>query len=741
MNLQKKANRRVWRVLVSLSLPLVFSSLAIVAPVMAREVSITPAQAWFSNQSGHSQTTVTVWYDDEGQSTPAMRGFHIEILYPSAYAHVASIQEGGFLSGVSSSVAFFSEAESGRITVNAAILGSTSGATGSGGLFTVTFNGQGVSGGCDDLEFDEVACVLRDVQNEDLAASYVDGWIAHDVSGPGQPNLSSSTHPEGQTTPASLVQVQWSAVGDLPPGCAAGVDGYYLIANQSASTVPSPSLYSLYVAAGSPTTGSFTLSDGTGYYVHIAAYDEVGNPSAADHYGPFAIDTTPPGNVSGFQAVTGHNRIALSWTPPGDASYVRIYRKAWSYPEFDDAMARPQPPAFAGDGVLVGQYPVATTQTNDVFTDLQRNYYVYTAFAFDAAGNPSAQPAPASAQDWALSYWLGDFDNDYSYDCTLGGYDGYVDGADLNALSAVFGLLSGEPGYCAEMDIGPTSDNLETGYPETDNEIGFEDMMVFSLTFGGVAPRVRPAGGGAAGSGEPVFALRLEGEAGVSGIEAGDDDAVTLALTLGSNPGVKGLRALVDFDARGLEFVGASAGDLLAGDAGVFLAARPGERHVEIDLARLGAGLAIEGEGDLARLRFRVLGSDGDAPPVAPMLREVEARGARNQPLGARIEIPDAPQPVDAPALLTFRGAEPNPIRATARFVFGLPAAAPVTLELLDVSGRRVRVLAEGVAGPGLHRPEWDGRDAMGAWAPSGVYLARLRAGSRTITRQVLVVR
>jgi len=720
-------------------------------PSAAREVSVEPAQAWFSERSGHGQAVVTVWYDDEGQSSPAVRGYRIEITYPQAYARVAGIAQGDFLSG-GGTVAFFSSAEGGRITVNAAILGSTGGATGSGTLFTVTLDGQGAAEGCGDLEFDAQACVIRDVQNNDLPASYAGGWIAFDASGPQPPALGSPSHPEGETTAAGVVDVQWGAVTDLPAGCASGVDGYYLAADQNPATAPGPGLHDLFVADGGACEGSFELPDGEGYYIHIAAYDAVGNPSLVDHYGPFGIDTLPPGDVSGMQAASGHNRVTLSWVPPADASIVRIYRQAWSYPYYDDAMPKPQPPAFAGDGALVGEYPIGTTEAVDTFTDLERNYYVYTAFAFDAAGNGSAEPAPASAQDWALSYWLGDFDDDYTFDCVLGGYDGRVDAADLNAFSAVFGLYEGQSGYCAEMDVGPTSDNLETGYPLTDGEIGFEDLMVFSLTFGSVAPRGlagqeatsgteeaqadgrvpggRPRAREAAPPAQPVLALLVEPDS------SAPDGLLNMLLAVTGGAGLKGLRAEIGFDDRELEFAGLATAGLLSGAAD-FVASRPGAGRVEVDIARLGREAVIEGDGTLARLRFRRL----TATATLPALEEVEARGARNERLAAGIAAPEAPDPGTLPERFAFRGAEPNPARGAISFGFALPEAAPVTLEVLDVSGRRVRLLLDSLVEAGDHRRLWDGRDAQGSAATSGLYLARLRAGAHEQTRQFLWVR
>ena len=47
-------------------------------------------------------------------------------------------------------------------------------------------------------------------------------------------------------------------------------------------------------------------------------------------------------------------------------------------------------------------------------------------------------------------------------------------------------------------------------------------------------------------------------------------------------------------------------------------------------------------------------------------------------------------------------------------------------LEILDLSGRRVRDLVRGAVPAGSHWFDWDGTDNAGRTAGSGVYVARL---------------
>ncbi len=81
--------------------------------------------------------------------------------------------------------------------------------------------------------------------------------------------------------------------------------------------------------------------------------------------------------------------------------------------------------------------------------------------------------------------------------------------------------------------------------------------------------------------------------------------------------------------------------------------------------------------------------------------------------------------------------AAPNPARGSQALTFPLRARGPARIELYDVAGRQVRLLAlDGE--PGVNRVRWDGRDAAGAVVPAGLYFARLTGGSETASIKVL---
>ena len=78
----------------------------------------------------------------------------------------------------------------------------------------------------------------------------------------------------------------------------------------------------------------------------------------------------------------------------------------------------------------------------------------------------------------------------------------------------------------------------------------------------------------------------------------------------------------------------------------------------------------------------------------------------------------------------------PNPSTGSFRVTYSLPDAAAATLEVLDVTGRRVRVLALGGFQPGAGEAGFGARSRL---AP-GVYLVRLRQGGRARTTKAVVL-
>ncbi len=82
----------------------------------------------------------------------------------------------------------------------------------------------------------------------------------------------------------------------------------------------------------------------------------------------------------------------------------------------------------------------------------------------------------------------------------------------------------------------------------------------------------------------------------------------------------------------------------------------------------------------------------------------------------------------------------PRPARGEVSLEIDLPRALHATVVVYDVLGRHVKTLLTGNLPPGRTAVSWDGCDASGAVASSGIYFARLScpAGSRVVKAVVL---
>ncbi|MBD3347927.1 MAG: T9SS type A sorting domain-containing protein [Candidatus Eisenbacteria bacterium] len=97
----------------------------------------------------------------------------------------------------------------------------------------------------------------------------------------------------------------------------------------------------------------------------------------------------------------------------------------------------------------------------------------------------------------------------------------------------------------------------------------------------------------------------------------------------------------------------------------------------------------------------------------------------------------DVPDPDGSSAALT--AAWPRPSAGSVTVSFELPAAAPSSVDIYDVRGRRVRRLWSGTGG--RHTCEWDGRDETGRRAAAGVYFLRLTSSSGTDSEKIVLLR
>jgi len=101
---------------------------------------------------------------------------------------------------------------------------------------------------------------------------------------------------------------------------------------------------------------------------------------------------------------------------------------------------------------------------------------------------------------------------------------------------------------------------------------------------------------------------------------------------------------------------------------------------------------------------------------------------------------PQAGEPVTMPPRDVF-AVFPNPMNAQGQVEYSLKAPGEVKLAVYDVMGRLVRVVVNKPQPAGMHKVIWDGKDANGKLAESGVYFMKLNSPGVSKTARFVVVR
>lgn len=90
---------------------------------------------------------------------------------------------------------------------------------------------------------------------------------------------------------------------------------------------------------------------------------------------------------------------------------------------------------------------------------------------------------------------------------------------------------------------------------------------------------------------------------------------------------------------------------------------------------------------------------------------------------------------------LAVRSLGPNPAQGAARLAYSIPRECGVEIRIVATDGRTVRTLYNGWQTAGPHQVSWDGRDQTGRPLGQGLYWARIRAGSESLSQKIVVLK
>jgi hypothetical protein len=658
-----------------------------------------------------------------------IRGYNVTFQIDPAVATIADVTvptgdvtEGSYLSVVDATVFYVFDQGSGVYSVDCAILGGSTGSTGSGSLFTVSLTP--VAEGTSAIAITSLE--LRDVDNAPIAIDGVDGAVQVDCS---HPTMQAIVEPEGECYNTAPIFATFRFRDDVNLDLAD-----YQIDASGWNTVFSAIDDTLWVGDGWTLPGFTGLSEGS-HTVYLRVKDDAGNwngegaPQPALYSWQFIKDTAPPDPPADFTALPGHNKVHLTWTnPTGDASFVgvEIRRVGWGdYPEYGTGtpvVPAPDYPANETEGTPVAQTALEAYDDNPASP---RDIYYYAAFSYDCAGNYSA--ASVGSRDRSTSYWLGDIQPPL--------YDGNVNSADLVTFSGTFGEAEGDPGWIAEVDFGPSDDYSRFGIPEPDDVIDFEDLMVFAMNYGNVSPSGTSVLSVVASS-----AIPLEDAVGFELVPNGRD-GTTFSYAIVINNDATNLKGFaLDLSCGfGGEDIQISQSAALTGKSSqhFFGTIEREGGGVTVCVAALGVDRAFGYSGEIARVVVHK-GSGITAPVILEraVLRDLDNRSDEVTMAGGGGETRTIPT---ESALYQNH---PNPFNPSTTIGYDVPVGSgQVTLRIYDIRGTHIRTLVNETPPGGRHTVEWDGRDNRGQTVSSGIYFYRLKAKGFVETRKMLLMK
>jgi hypothetical protein len=153
-----------------------------------------------------------------------------------------------------------------------------------------------------------------------------------------------------------------------------------------------------------------------------------------------------------------------------------------------------------------------------------------------------------------------------------------------------------------------------------------------------------------------------------------------------------------------------------------------------------------DGDVDVVGVSFdrKVYAWDAAVPydETASLWPEYKANSHRNACVG--YEVPSPVEDGRAPSTVARLGQNiPNPFNPVTTIAFQVPDGTPlrVSLVVYDVTGARIKTLANGPMAAGLHSRRWEGTDERGNRVSTGVYFYRLEMPGFADTKKMVLLK
>jgi len=89
----------------------------------------------------------------------------------------------------------------------------------------------------------------------------------------------------------------------------------------------------------------------------------------------------------------------------------------------------------------------------------------------------------------------------------------------------------------------------------------------------------------------------------------------------------------------------------------------------------------------------------------------------------------------------TLHGNYPNPFNPETTISYSVKENTPVTIDIYNVKGQRVRTLVNEAKASGTHTVTWNGTDNNGRNVSSGIYYYKMSAGKFSSTKKMILMK
>lgn len=306
---------------------------------------------------------------------------------------------------------------------------------------------------------------------------------------------------------------------------------------------------------------------------------------------------------------------------------------------------------------------------------------------------------------------------------------------DLDIDTRDFALLATywKPKDTATGDVGPATGAVPMLTPQPDGVVNHEDLFVFTRMWNWYHGAVDASGGGLGKTNGAAYTWQEQQTSeGVKRMTLMIDNIEKLAMG----------HLIFAYNADAFELKSVHEGTLLTADgsSAAMLVEEKNGGQIDVTISRLtavGKPAEVFGSGALLTLDFK----PKESGALGLYTENLDLRTARNQPVYIKTLIEENGGPeIQTPQVYSLLN-HPNPFNSRTVIEFSLPQAAEVKMQIVNILGQPVRSLINKKVEAGSHKITWDGADDSGSAVVTGMYLIRLQADDRQMTRKILYLK